>query len=45
MKRINVMVTDSAKAVLIDHKETYKHSTLDETLDKILLGLIKEDKP
>jgi len=37
MKRINVMVSDAAKNVLLGYKDTHAHSTLDDTLDELLL--------
>ena len=41
MKRINVMVSDEAKKVLLKYKEQNNFSTLDETVDKFIL----EHKP
>jgi hypothetical protein len=38
MKRINVMVSDEAKKVLTDFQKHKSISTLDEALDKLLLG-------
>lgn len=37
MKRINVMVSDEAKEVLIKYKLANKHSTLDEATQAILI--------
>ena len=37
MKRINVMVSDPAKALLTDYQKDEGHKTLDESLDGLLL--------
>ena len=37
MKRINVMVSDDAKAVLVEWKSTLSATTLDDALDRLLL--------
>jgi len=37
MKRLNVMVSDEAKNVLLKYKEEKNISTLDETVDKFVL--------
>ena len=42
MKRINTMVSDEAKGILVDYKETYEHRTLDEALDALLIEFRQE---
>ncbi len=37
MKRINVMVSDEAKQVLVDYQKKRGLPTLDEAMDKLLL--------
>jgi hypothetical protein len=37
MKRLNVMVSDEAKKILVDYKKVNLISTLDETTDKFIL--------
>jgi hypothetical protein len=39
MKRINVMVSDDAKAKLVAYQKHFRLTTQDETLDKILTRL------
>lgn len=45
MKRINVMVADEAKSVLIDYQNKHGYSTLDEAQEALLIefGRCKED--
>lgn len=37
MKRINVMVSDEAKEIILAHKARYKFTTLDETVDNFIV--------
>jgi len=37
MKRLNVMVSDEAKKILLKYKDEKNISTLDETVDKFVL--------
>ncbi len=41
MKRINVMVSDEAKQVLVDYQKKNRIPTLDEALDKLLCEELK----
>lgn len=41
MKRINVMVSDPAKDVLVKYQRKHKLSTLDEAEDQLLLAVEK----
>ncbi len=37
MKRVNVMISDEAKKVILLHQERNKFTTLDESLDSFIL--------
>ena len=42
MKRINVMVSDEAKELMLKYKEKNNISTLDETMDKFIIETVKK---
>ena len=41
MKRINVMISDEAKAALLKYQEEHDISSLDESLDSFILSCAK----
>ena len=39
MKRINVMVSDKAKAIILNYQEDNNFSTLDDTVDSYIIQM------